>query len=262
MASIEHQTVTTCRGSVVEQLRLPAPQVEIVPGVRWGRFEEFFTPAFWVSRDWIDGEARTLADYRIGESLREEVAACLLGGHGMPAEVGLAAFRRLRERGLLDGRATQGAIESALSEPLVVSGRRVKYRFPHTKARFLWLAVQRLNVEAAPTASGRELRDWLLTFSGIGPKTASWIARNALGSDEIAILDIHVIRAGVLMGLFSPRDTVQRDYLRMEERLVGFARAVNLRLSRFDSMVWSYMRRLNRMALESLSEMGGCETAR
>jgi N-glycosylase/DNA lyase len=255
VASIEHQTVTKCRGSSVEQLHLPAPQVEILPGVRWGRFEEFFTPAFWISREWIDGGRSALANYAIGGSLREEVAACLLGGHGMPAEVGLAAFRRLRERGLLDGRCAQGVIESALAEPLAVSERRVKYRFPRTKARFVSLAMQRLNVEAAPTKSGRGLRDWLLTFYGIGPKTASWIARNAVHSDEVAILDIHLIRAGVLMGLFSPRQSVQRDYFRMEERLVSFARIVGMRLSRFDNMVWCYMRQLNRLALDAVAGM-------
>src|SRR4051794_19288313 len=122
MTSIQHQTVTTCRGSRVEELQLPAPDIEVVPGGRWDKFAEFFTPAFWVSRDWIDGKDSVLRGYSIGTSLREEVAACLLGGHGMPAEVGLAAFRRLRDRGLLDGRCSQAVIESALVEPLEISG--------------------------------------------------------------------------------------------------------------------------------------------
>jgi N-glycosylase/DNA lyase len=254
MASMQQQTVSTCRGSRVEELQLPAPDVEVVPGVRWGRFDEFFTPAFWVSRDWIDGQDSALGNYAIGTSLREEVAACLLGGHGMPAEVGLAAFRRLRDRGLLDGRCSQAVIESALAEPLEISGRRVKYRFPRAKGRFVFLAMERLNAESPPAASGRAVRDWLLTFCGVGPKTASWVARNSLHSDEVAILDVHVVRAGLLMRLFSPADSVQRDYFGMEARLLDFASAVGLRLSRFDSVVWSYMRRLSRVALDSLGK--------
>jgi N-glycosylase/DNA lyase len=256
MASIEHQSVTRCGLKGFERLDLPAPDVQVVPGVRWGRFEEFFTPAFWVARDWIDGDSSSLASYTIGASLREEVAACLLGGHGMPAEVGVAAFRRLRDRGLLDGMCPQAEIEHSLSEPLLVSGRIVKYRFPRTKGRFVCLAMQRLNAEAPPSGSGRALRGWLLTFSGIGPKTASWVARNSLHSDDVAILDVHVIRAGLLMRLFSANDSVQRDYFGMEARLLDFARGIGVRLSRFDSMVWSYMRGLSRLALESLANAG------
>src|SRR4051794_10752038 len=85
------QTINTFRDGVVERFELPSPQVEVLPGVYWGRCEDFFTPAFWKARLWIDGESNPLVNYRIGSSLREEIAACLLGGFGMPAEVGLAA---------------------------------------------------------------------------------------------------------------------------------------------------------------------------
>ncbi|WP_198137890.1 hypothetical protein [Verminephrobacter eiseniae] len=39
------------------------------------------------------------AGYKLGRTLAQEVAACLLGGHGIPAPVGLAAYKRLHERG-------------------------------------------------------------------------------------------------------------------------------------------------------------------
>jgi N-glycosylase/DNA lyase len=254
VTSINHQWVTTCRGGSIEKLQLPAVDVEIVPGVRWGRFDEFFTPAFWVSRSWIDGENSELMNYSIGRSLREEVAACLLGGHGMPAEVGLAAFNRLRDRGLLHG-AKEAEIEKALIEPVKIRGRSVRYRFPRTKAGFLSAAMQRLNDEEPPTRSGRELRAWLLNFHGIGPKTASWITRNTLGADDVAILDIHIVRAGIIMGLFSAQQSVQRDYFAMETRLISFTNTVGMKLSRFDSMIWCYMRQLNKMALGALSAL-------
>src|SRR5581483_10147625 len=163
MASINHQSVTTLRDGGVLELQLPAANVEIVPGVRWGKFDAFFTPAFWVARAWIDGENSELKNFSIGRSLREEVAACLLGGFGMPAEVGLAAFERLRDQGLLAGRIDQARIEKALSDPLRVHGRSVRYRYPRTKARFVAEAMQRLNVETAPNGSGKELRNWLLS---------------------------------------------------------------------------------------------------
>jgi N-glycosylase/DNA lyase len=256
MTSTQQQTVTAWRNGGVEQLGLPAPSAEIVPGVCWGRFEDFFTPAFWVARSWIDGENSRLTDYTIGRSLREEVAACLLGGHGMAAELGVAAFDRLRERGLLDGERDAEEIETALCEPLTIQGRQLKYRYPRTKARFVAEAMRKLRVEQPPRESAVALRNWLLSFPGIGPKTASWITRNHLHSDEVAILDVHIVRAGVLMGLFTPTQTVEKNYFDMETRLVEFARMVGVSLAKFDSMVWWYMRELNQMALDAVSALG------
>jgi len=226
--------------------------MEILFGVRWGKFDDFFTPAFWVSRSWIDGDSSPHSEYTLGHSLREEIAACLLGGHGMPAEVGMAAFHRMRDRGLLNGISPLDKIETALTEPLTIGNRRVRYRYPHTKSRFLAEAMLKLNSEPAPSHSPLELRKWLLSFAGIGPKTASWITRNALHSDEVAILDIHIIRAGLLMGLFSPKHSVQRDYFDMEARLVAFARAAGISLSRFDSIIWCYMRQMHEMVMNAL----------
>ena len=249
---MNQQFVTTLRNGQVERLCLPEPCAEVLPGVRWGKFDDFFTPAFWVSRAWIDGDSSPHLKYTLGRSLREEIAACLLGGHGMPAEVGLAAFHRMRDRGLLDGKASLDEIESALSEPLTVASRRVRYRYPHTKSRFLAAAMQKLNLQPAPPHTPIELRSWLLTFPGIGPKTASWITRNSLHSDDVAILDIHIIRAGLLMGLFSPKHSVQRDYFDMEARLVAFAHAAGVSLSRFDSIIWFYMRQMHEMVMNAL----------
>jgi thermostable 8-oxoguanine DNA glycosylase len=206
-----------------------------------------------VSRSWIDGENSPHLDYSIGRSLREEIAACLLGGHGMPAEVGVAAFHRMRDRGLLNGTSPLNEIENALTEPMIIGKRQVRYRYPHTKSRFLAAAMQKLNAEPAPIHSPLELRSWLLTFSGIGPKTASWITRNTMHSDDVAILDIHIIRAGLLMGLFSPKHSIQRDYFDMETQLVAFARAAGVSLSRFDSIIWCYMRQMNQMVTNALA---------
>jgi len=246
------QTVLSIFNGKVHELCLPGPRDEVVPGVAWGAFDEFFTPAFWKTRLWIDGDDSPMMNYALGRSLREEVAACLLGGFGMPAEMGLAAFERLRDRDLLSGAVPASVIEESLREPLSVGGRRVKYRYPVTKSRFLSAAMERMNREQISCELPRAVRDWLVTFPGIGPKTASWITRNFLHTDDVAILDVHVIRAGVLMGLFSRANKIPRDYFSMEESLVAFARALDVRLSKFDSVLWCYMRRLNGLAIGAL----------
>lgn len=95
-------------------------------------------------------------------------------------------------------------------------------------------------VEENPPATEepKRFRDDLMRIPGIGPKTASWITRNWLGSDDVAILDIHIIRAGLLIGLFDRGQTVPRDYSAMEERFLSFARALNVRPSLLDAVMW------------------------
>lgn len=173
---------------------------------------------------------------------------CMLGGHGIPAEVGLAAFERLRDRGLIAAPCPSVAeMSESLREPLTVAGRQTTYRFWSKKARYLSATLSTLRERPLPTDAPRELRDRLLELPGIGPKTASWIVRNWLGSNEVAILDVHVIRAGRLMGLYSIDDRVEQHYLRMERRFLELAAAVMVPAADLDSLIWGNMRNSPRL---------------
>jgi thermostable 8-oxoguanine DNA glycosylase len=88
-----------------------------------------------------------------------------------------------------------------------------------------------------------------MTIRGIGPKTASWITRNWLGCDQVAILDIHIIRAGLLIGLFKVDQKVERDYEAMEARFLAFAKALDVRPSLLDAVMWRSMRKLGRTSV-------------
>ena len=81
-----------------------------------------------------------------------------------------------------------------------------------------------------------------MQLPGIGPKTASWAVRNWLESDEVAILDIHVIRAGILMKIFSPNHRPERNYLAMERRFLDLAMALNAKAGNLDALIWQQMR--------------------
>ena len=131
------QLMRTCDAEGWRELVLPSPEQFVLPSVPWGRFDEVFSPAFWAGQAWLHAPARRFEGYRLGASLREEVAACLLGGYGMPAEVALAAFHHLRSVGLLDGDPSAASLEHALSRPLTIRGRTVRYRFARQKAHYL-----------------------------------------------------------------------------------------------------------------------------
>ena len=153
----------------------------------------------------------------------------------------MAAFTQMKAAGVFGRPASEGELLALLREKLTVNGRLVGYRFARQKAGYLHAALDRLAREVPPTATGRQLRDWLLDLPGIGFKTASWIARNWLDADDVAILDIHVLRAGFIAGFFSPELTVERDYLRLEEEFLAFSLAVGVRAAELDTVIWLEM---------------------
>jgi len=223
------------------QIELPSPDEPVLPGLRWGSIEAFPTPAYWtyqaLARRLIDKSVR----YRLGSSLEEELAACLLGGHGIPARVGVAAFQRLRARGVLAGTPSEHDLFVELTEPLPIDGRLVRYRFAKQKARYLSAAIHAIRANSPSLSSGRTLRDALVALPGVGLKTASWIARNWLDADDVAILDIHVLRAGALTGFLDSTLRVDRDYLALERQFLAFSRAIGVRASELDALIWLEM---------------------
>lgn len=236
-------------------LSLPDPDTEIMTGVRWGDPCALFTPAYWYTQYLMHDRSWIFARHRIGETFAEEVAACLLGGYGIPAEVGIAAFEQVKRKGMIEELCDNAvALEKTLSEPLDVRGRRVHYRFRRQKAHYLAAAFRHLRIGNLPFNDAVSLRNSLMAFSGIGPKTASWIVRNWMNSDAVAILDIHIYRAGLLMKLYSRDEQVGRHYLHMEKRFIALANELGVRTSELDALIWSMMRATPRLVSRLLKD--------
>lgn len=248
------QQVPRDNGGVIERLILPDPEEFVMPGVRWGFHCVLFTPAFWKAIWWID-VGREYCAYRIGETLEEEIAACLLGGYGIPSAVGLAAFYRVRDAGLLCGPPPSEAdLYRVLAIPLELGARKIRYRFARQRSIYLSEALNRLHTSSPPTQDDLAFRNWLLQSRGIGPKTASWITRNWLDSDKVAIIDIHIARAGLLMGLYRQDESPGKHYLTMEQRFLDFAARIDVRPSILDALIWRQMKDAGRVALHPLKQ--------
>ncbi len=228
----------------LRELTLPSVHEEVLPGIRWGAFDELMTPAYWRGQAWQHTESGNFRDFRLGRSLEEEVAACLLGGWGMPAELALAAYSRVRERNLLRPGTTAQELEDALSEPFIFQGRERKYRFIRQKARYLSGCLEQL-AGVTPPVDDIAFRDWLNELPGIGLKTASWIVRNIRPHCEVAILDIHILRAGQHLGLFPEGWQAETHYRQLEARFIAFARAIDVSAATLDGLMWDHMRRLS-----------------
>lgn len=238
------QTMYSVFNGSVATLHLPAPNELVLRNIRWGAFDDLLSAAYWKGQAWQHAALKTYSQFRLGRSFKEEIAACLLGGYGIPAELGLAAFTRLRDQGLLTGMASTLDIEASLSEPFDLGSRTRRYRFARQKSQYLQSALHVFRQEHLPT-DDLELRKLLLTIRGIGPKTASWIVRNYRASNSVAIIDVHILRAGRLLGLFPQSWEPTRDYFRLEDEFLAFANAIDVDPALLDALMWDYMRSLN-----------------
>lgn len=233
--------------STATALRDPGDRVRLNPDghaprdVSWGHCWQIGTPAYWIA---LTRESHALASggltrHRLGDNLAEEIAACLLGGHGIPHHVGLAAFDAVKRSGALCPSGTHNlSIADVLCEPLNTGGRQIRYRFAAQRSAYLQAALTRLR-EDPPPIDALGLRGWLLSCRGIGPKTASWIVRNHLGSSEVAIIDVHVLRAGVTADVFDSRWNPTRHYDVMEAFFLAWARHGQVRAADLDAVIWS-----------------------
>ena len=189
------------------------------------------------------GNSHEALTYKLGATLREETAACMLGGHGITAEMCLAAYDRLRERGMLSKNGvTEEELAAVLKEKLSYEGRTFFYRFPNKKAEYLAPVLNALICETPPLRCHYAFRNWFLQFAGIGLKTASWITRNWLNSANVAILVIHVVRAGRFCGLFRDGQDPTRHYSQMEAIFLDFAHCIRVDAAKLDVLMWQQMR--------------------
>lgn len=252
-----NRAISLIIGEQLVQREMPEAHDELLPGVSWGDPWTLFTPAYWLAQAWMTQVDRTATSrYCTKGDLVNELGFCMLGGFGITAELATAAFMRCRDVGLFDRLETRTeAWLAQLTEPLTVDERVVKYRYPNQKAKFLAAAMSYIKQRPLRYDSPLALRNQLLEINGVGYKTASWVVRNAFDSDDVAILDIHLIRAGRICGLYSRNDSVQHDYLSMEQRFLSFSRALRLRPVVLDCLIWNEMRAAGSLPIDILHEI-------
>lgn len=208
----------------------------------WGHPWQLGTAAYWAEQT---RRRPQVESYALGATLAEELGACMLGGYGIPAAVGIAAYDAVRTAGLLEATPTADAIEAVLRTPLSVPGRArpVRYRFAAQRAHRLAGALAILRA-GEPPREPLDLRDWLLSLPGVGPKTASWVVRNHCGCGRVAIVDVHVHRAGLAAGFFARDWRLPRDYRRFETAFCQVAERAGVSAAALDACVWDQLQAL------------------
>jgi len=234
-------------------LNLPDANQEVIKGVAWGEPWALFTPAYWLSQfkmERLDNMSQSY--YTSNKNIYEEVVFCMLGGFGISAEQATATYQACRDAGLIQKFETSEQLwVEQLKKPVEVEGSIRHYRFPNQKSKYIAAAMSFLKEKDLAALSGKEIRDELLEVRGIGYKTAGWIARNYTDTDEIAILDIHIIRACTLCGVFTLEHKVEKDYIEMEKLFLDFCDSLGVRPAIMDCLIWDHMRYLGGIAIKA-----------
>lgn len=194
------------------------------------------------------------------DDLWSELAACVLGSR-VSHEITCAAVDALRNSGLLpaplhctrkDYNRYERACTVALLRPLPPPNGRnatVRYPFPALRASHL-----RRSVETVSRVYGG-ISDMLHTFSsarharasmvsslpGLGPKQTSLFLRNIGYTEDLAVLDVHVLRYMSWIGLATgAHSSPQRlsEYEDIEGMFREHARCMGCSLGDLDRAVW------------------------
>lgn len=196
-------------------------------------------------------------------SLWYELVACILGSNVI-FEQAQDATHFLETSGLLDiknefhnyenfEKKIANALSIPILHPLTLSGHKRKYRFPKLKANHI-----RRTAEAI-YKPGKSIKQILLSCKnshkaririisravGIGPKQASLFLRNIVYVDNLAILDVHILKYMFFLKLIPEViKSIENltTYEKIEKKLQAYAEKLKIKLSCLDTAIWVVMR--------------------
>ena len=121
-------------------------------------------------------------------------------------------------------------------------------RFHNTKAERVIRArhqffegCHKLKSTIAEFSSPKETREWLVeNINGLGYKEASHFLRNIGMGQELAILDRHILRNLVPLGIINevPSSISKKNYLEIENKMEIFSRDIKIPMSHLDLLLW------------------------
>jgi len=121
-------------------------------------------------------------------------------------------------------------------------------RFRNNKARYLvearekfWDGELNIREELNKRKSGIEKRKWLQdNVKGMGLKECSHFLRNTGFEKNLAILDRHILKNMVLLGIIDefPKSLSSKKYELIEKKLNEFADKYNIPMSHLDFVLW------------------------
>ncbi len=180
------------------------------------------------------GEFRQIWAEGSDEDLFRELVFCLLTPQSR-ARTCWAAVERLVRKSII---ATGSAEE--------IQKELVGVRFNERKAEYICLArkmfsSQSLRATLEGFSSPFAAREWLVqNVKGLGYKEASHFLRNIGLGEELAILDRHILKNLMLLGIIKevPASLSKKTYLEIEKRMTAFSENVGIPMGHLDLLLW------------------------
>ena len=187
--------------------------------------------------------------------LFKQLVICILSS-SIKYEIALKYTERLCNNNCLESliklNIEENLIEEHLTNPIIINGKKIRYRFPKSKAKQLYLTAlnlysQKNNIKNILNSC----KDTLLirnkiveTCSGVGLKQASMYLRNISFSDNLAILDTHLIDYLKLLGLLPLSYTckTKNKYLNAEKIYLGYVNNLEQNIKYLDPAIWGTMK--------------------
>ena len=193
-------------------------------------------------------------------NLWKELCFCILSAN-VNYELAISALQILWKNNFLDSEwllsssQTTAILQNELNcpqfYPRTKNGKTRKYRYPQKRSKALWDAARIIYSQGSlkkillNSHDSLSTRKYLYdTIPGLGIKEASHFLRNIGYSNDLAIIDIHVLSFLAKMNLISNFEGVLtlRRYYVLEQILCDLTSFHNLELGLFDLAIWNYMR--------------------
>ena len=188
--------------------------------------------------------------------VEDELLFCLLGGFGITYEHGQSAYGTIRQlRPFSSDWQYEHLFEAILSslmrpqfEPRRRDGSFRRYRFPRQRASVIvkarkWVLTQEpLDKCLIRLDSPKDRRRFLSECPGVGFKSASWLLRNLGLGNELAIIDVHLLRALMDARRISRDVRIPKDYEMAEEAFLAWCDELGAPAAAFDLFVWHWQR--------------------
>ena len=220
--------------SMTINVELPAAEAE-VPGVPWGAVDGIRRLPPGPTRSWRGGSGGSIRYKWAKRCVRKSVPAsgwpwysCQHRSAGLPPPQGQ---RRLNPSRLKNRRYSSGSPNRCITRAdSWISFCQPEGTLPGPAMQAGTGNLSRAVRPRPARLAHRHSRYWIQDrFVGRG---------NWLDADNVAILDIHILRAGVLAGFLDAELTVERDYLALEAQFLKFSHGLGVRASELDAVIW------------------------
>ena len=203
--------------TTIVQIKKIHKQIEIDIESRLNEFQDI----------WLNGS---------DEEIFAELVFCIFTPQSKAKSCWAAVERLKRENLLIHG--SQQEIVTAISG----------VRFHNTKAKRVIIARdqffedgQSLKSTISSFQNPKETREWLVeNINGFGYKEASHFLRNIGMGQELAILDRHILRNLVSLGIINevPSSISRKNYLEIEKKMANFSKKHEIPMDHLDMLLW------------------------